>query len=260
MSKSGASVRHTGMWNWIHRWGSPPEFYVMSGRLIPWLAGLTVVLFVVGVPWALLIAPEDYQQGNSVRIIYIHVPAAILAQSSYFMMATAGAIFLVWRIKLADIAMASAAPIGASLTFLALLSGAIWGKPTWGTYWVWDARLTSTLVLLFLFLGVMLLRSAMAERAGGGRACAVLALVGIVNIPIIKYSVDWWFTLHQPSTFTLTAKPAMPAEMYLPLVVMLFAYYSFFFLAWLMQMRAEVLAKEARTDWVRKLVGRHELV
>ncbi len=242
------------MWNWIHRWGSPPEFYGMSGRILPWFAVLTVLLFAIGLPWALVIAPEDYQQGNSVRIMYIHVPAAILAQSSYFMMAMAGAIFLIWRVKIADVAMASAAPIGASLTLLAILSGAIWGKPTWGTYWVWDARLTSTLVLLFLFFGVMLLRSAMSERAGAGRACAVLALVGVVNIPIIKYSVDWWFTLHQPSTFTLTEKPAMPSEMYLPLVVMLFAYYSFFLLVWLMQMRAEVIAREARSDWVQKLV------
>ena len=242
------------MWNWIHRWGSPPEFYGMSGRILPWFAVLTVLLFAIGLPWALVIAPEDYQQGNSVRIMYIHVPAAILAQSSYFLMAMAGAIFLIWRVKIADVAMASAAPIGASLTLLAILSGAIWGKPTWGTYWVWDARLTSTLVLLFLFFGVMLLRSAMSERAGAGRACAVLALVGVVNIPIIKYSVDWWFTLHQPSTFTLTEKPAMPSEMYLPLVVMLFAYYSFFLLVWLMQMRAEVIAREARSDWVQKLV------
>ena len=242
------------MWNWIHRWGSPPEFYGMSGRILPWFAVLTVLLFAIGLPWALVIAPEDYQQGNSVRIMYIHVPAAILAQSSYFMMAMAGAIFLIWRVKIADVAMASAAPIGASLTLLAILSGAIWGKPTWGTYWVWDARLTSTLVLLFLFFGVMLLRSAMSERAGAGRACAVLALVGVVNIPIIKYSVDWWFTLHQQSTFTLTEKPAMPSEMYLPLVVMLFAYYSFFLLVWLMQMRAEVIAREARSDWVQKLV------
>jgi len=242
------------MWNWIHRWGSPPEFYGMSGRILPWFAVLTVLLFAIGLPWALVIAPEDYQQGNSVRIMYIHVPAAILAQSSYFMMAMAGAIFLIWRVKIADVAMASAAPVGASLTLLAILSGAIWGKPTWGTYWVWDARLTSTLVLLFLFFGVMLLRSAMSERAGAGRACAVLALVGVVNIPIIKYSVDWWFTLHQPSTFTLTEKPAMPSEMYLPLVVMLFAYYSFFLLVWLMQMRAEVIAREARSDWVQKLV------
>ena len=242
------------MWNWIHRWGSPPEFYGMSGRILPWFAVLTVLLFAIGLPWALVIAPEDYQQGNSVRIMYIHVPAAILAQSSYFMMAMAGAIFLIWRVKIADVAMASAAPIGASLTLLAILSGAIWGKPTWGTYWVWDARLTSTLVLLFLFFGVMLLRSAMSERAGAGRACAVLALVGVVNIPIIKYSVDWWFTLHQPSTFTLTEKPAMPSEMYLPLVVMLFAYYSFFLLVWLMQMRAEVIAREARSDWVLSLI------
>ncbi|MEM7363498.1 MAG: heme ABC transporter permease [Pseudomonadota bacterium] len=249
-------MRHTDMWNWIHRWGSPPMFYQMSGTLVFWLGGITFLLFLIGVPWALMIAPEDYQQGHSARIMYIHVPAAILAQSSYFMMAIAGGIFLIWRIKLADVAMACAAPIGASLTFLAIVSGAIWGKPTWGTYWVWDARLTSTLVLLFLFLGIMLLRSAMSERAGAGRACAVLGLVGVVNIPIIKYSVDWWFTLHQPSTFTLTSKPAMPAEMYLPLVVMVFAYYSFFFLVWLMRMRVETLEREARADWVQSLEAR----
>ena len=139
--------------------------------------------------------------------MYIHVPAAILAQSGYMMMAVAGAVFLIWRMKLADVALQCAAPIGATLTFLALVTGAIWGKPTWGTWWVWDARLTSTLILFFLYIGVMALRSAMQGRESVGRATAMLAVVGVINLPIIKYSVDWWFTLHQPSSFALTEKP-----------------------------------------------------
>jgi heme exporter protein C len=215
------------------------------------LAGL---LLLVGAVWGLLFAPQDYQQGNSARIMYVHVPASILAQSSYMMMASAALVFLVWRIKLADIAVQCAAPIGASITFLALVTGAIWGKPTWGTWWVWDARLTSTLVLLFLFLGVIALRSAMDNRDAAGRATAVLTLVGVVNLPIIKYSVDWWFTLHQSSSFSLTEKPAMPAEMWLPLLLMVLGFYSFFFVAWMLRIRAEILQRESRTQWVSDLV------
>ena len=141
------------------------------------------------------------------------------------------------------------------ITFLALLTGSIWGKPTWGTWWVWDARLTSTLVLLFLFVGVIALRSAIDNKVAAGRACAVLALVGVVNIPIIKYSVEWWYTLHQPASIKLTEKPAMPAEMWIPLLVMVIAYYLFFFTLWMVRMRTEILRREYRTDWVRTLVG-----
>lgn len=240
--------------NWFHRLSSPKWFYDISGKLLPWFGGVALLLLVSGIVWGLAFAPPDYQQGNSYRIIFIHVPASILAQSSYMIMAAAGGIFLVWRIKLADIAVKCAAPIGASITFLALVTGAIWGKPTWGTWWVWDARLTSTLVLLFLFLGVIALRAAMDNRESAGRATAVLALVGVVNLPIIKYSVDWWFTLHQPSTFKLTEKPAMPIEMWLPLLIMVIGYYAFFFTVWMMRIRAEILQRENRTEWVKSLV------
>ena len=185
--------------------------------------------------------------------MYIHVPSAIVAQSSYMMMAIAGAIFLIWRIKIADIALQCAAPIGASLTFLALVTGAIWGKPTWGAWWVWDARLTSTLVLFFLFVGVIVLRSAKDGSEAVGRATAMLAVVGLVNLPIIKFSVDWWFTLHQPSSFSLTERPSMPPEMWLPLVVMVIGFYLFFFFIWIYRVRTEILKREHRSQWVRSI-------
>ncbi|MBV1878534.1 MAG: heme ABC transporter permease [Pseudomonadales bacterium] len=224
----------------------------MTGLWLPLLGVLTILLLVTGMVWGLVFAPQDYQQGQAFRIMYIHVPASILAQSSYLMMASAGVVFLVWKIKLADVALQCAAPIGASITFLALITGSIWGKPMWGTWWVWDARLTSTLVLLFLFVGVMALRSAMENQATAGRATSILAVVGLVNLPIIKFSVDWWNTLHQPASFSLTEKPAMPAEMYQPLLVMVLGFYVFFFLIWIMRMRLEILRREHRTDWVRR--------
>jgi len=240
------------VWNWFHRLSAPKSFFELSGKLLPWFGMLALLALVVGAIWGLAFAPPDYQQGNSARIMYVHVPAAILAQSSYMMMASAALVFLVWRIKLADIALQCAAPIGASITLLALVTGAIWGKPTWGTWWVWDARLTSTLILFFLFVGVIALRSAMDNRDSAGRATAVLALVGVVNLPIIKYSVDWWFTLHQSASFSLTEKPTMPAEMWLPLLIMVIGFYLFFFVAWMLRIRAEILHREIRTQWVRE--------
>lgn len=243
------------MFNWFHRLGSPRTFFAMTSSWHPWLLGLAACVLVGGSVWALLFVPPDYQQGNSVRIMYIHVPAAILAQSGYMMMAGAAIVYLVWRIKVADMAMAAVAPLGASITFLALVTGAIWGKPTWGTWWVWDARLTSTLVLFFLYVGVMALRSAMEGREQAGRACAILSVVGLVNLPIIKYSVDWWYTLHQPASFKLTEKPAMPVEMWLPLLVMVIGYYLFFFTVWFMRLRNEILLREQHTDWVRAWVA-----
>lgn len=243
------------MLNWFHRLGSPKTFFELSGRWLPILGTLTVLLLVAGATWALLFVPPDYQQGNSVRIMYIHVPAAILAQSGYMMMAASGAVFLIWRIKLADVALQCVAPLGASITFLALVTGAIWGKPTWGTWWVWDARLTSTLVLFFLYVGVMALRAALDSRASAGRACAILALVGVVNLPIIKYSVEWWYTLHQPASFSLTEKPAMPVEMWAPLLFMVIAYYLFFATVWIQRIRSEILVRERNTDWVRQWIA-----
>jgi heme exporter protein C len=238
-------------WTWFHKLGSPRWFYEISGR---WLRGLSIaaaLLLVIGLVWGLAFAPPDYQQGNSFRIIYVHVPAAFLAQSVYVMLAIAGAIGLVWKMKLADVVVQQAAPIGAWMTAVALITGAIWGKPTWGTYWVWDARLTSMLILLFLYFGVIALGQAIGNRDSAAKACAVLAIVGVINIPIIKYSVEWWSTLHQPATFSVVSRPAMPAEMWLPLLICVLGFYCFFVSVLLVRMRLEILRREARSSWVK---------
>ncbi len=239
---------------WFYQLASPKWCYQITGTLLPLFASLAIALLVTGFVWALLFAPQDYQQGNSFRIIYIHVPSAILAQSIYITMALSGAIGIIWKIKVADMVAYTCAPIGASMAFLALITGAVWGKPTWGSWWVWDARLTSMLILLFLYFGVMALYSAMEKPETAARSTAILSLVGLVNIPIIKYSVDWWNTLHQPATFTLTEKPAMPIEMWLPLLVMVVGFYCFFATAMIMRLRNEILTREKRTAWVKKLV------
>ena len=238
-------------WMFFHKLGSPKWFYEISGKLMPWIAAFSLLALVVGSVWGLVFAPQDYQQGNSFRIIYIHVPAAILAQSCYMMLAVAGVVGLVWRMKLADVALQCAAPIGAWMTFVALITGSIWGKPTWGTYLEWDARLTSMLILLFLYFGIIALRMAISNRDTAAKATSVMAIVGVINIPIIKYSVDWWNTLHQPATFTITEKPAMPPEMWLPLLVMVLAFYGLFTLNLFMRMRLEILKREHKTRWVR---------
>ena len=243
-------------WTWFHKWGSPKWFYEVSGRWLTGFALAAAVLLVVGLIWGLAFAPPDYQQGNSFRIIYIHVPAAILAQSCYLMLAVAGAVGLIWKMKLADVALQQAAPIGAWMTVIALITGAVWGKPTWNTYWVWDARLTSMLVLLFLYFGVIALGQAISNRESAAKACAVLALVGSVNIPIIKYSVEWWNTLHQPATFKITGKATMDMEMWLPLLIMIVGFYCFFATVLLMRMRLEVLRREARASWVKTEIKR----
>ena len=238
-------------WTWFHKWGSPKWFYEISGRWLPWLGVGAVLLIAAGLVWGLAFAPPDYQQGNSFRIIYIHVPAAFLAQSIYVMLAAAGLVGLVWKMKLADVALQQAAPIGAWMTAIALLTGAIWGKPTWGTYWVWDARLTSMLILLFLYFGVIALGNAISNRDSAAKACAVLAIVGVINIPIIKYSVEWWNSLHQAATFKVTERPAMPVEMWLPLLLAVLGFYCFFGAVLLYRMRTEVLKREARSSWVK---------
>ncbi len=242
------------MWTWFYRLGSPKWFYDISGRWLPWIACVASILLLTGTVWGLAFAPQDYQQGNSFRIMYIHVPSAFLAQSCYFVMAICGGIGLVWKMKLSDIVAKSCAPIGASFTLLALVTGAIWGKPTWNTWWVWDARLTSMLVLLFLYLGVIALQSAIVDRNQAAKASAVLTLVGLVNIPIIKYSVEWWNTLHQPASFSLISRPAMPMEMWMPLLIMVIGFYCFFAAVLIMRTRVEILEREWRTDWVRSLV------
>ena len=247
-------MAHFKLPRWFYQLGSPKWFYQFANRVQPWLASMSLVLLFWGIVWGLLYAPADYQQGNSFRIIYVHVPTAILSQSIFMMMAVAGAIGLIWKIKMAFIVARACVPIGASMTVIALLTGAIWGKPTWGTFWQWDARLTSTLVLLFLYLGILALYQAIADRQIAARATAILSLVGLVNLPVIKYSVDWWHTIHQPATFTLTQKPNMPAEMYLPLIVMVLGIYALFGLLLLLRTRNEILVQEGRSGWLTKLL------
>ncbi|WP_417513878.1 heme ABC transporter permease CcmC [Marinobacter sp.] len=242
------------MWQFFHKLGSPKWFFGISGRFMPWLLAGGVILLMAGVVWGLAFAPKDYLQGNSYRIIFIHVPTAFMAQSVYIMMASAALVTLVWRMKLADVFVKAVAPVGLVLTFLALFTGAVWGKPTWGTWWIWDARLTSMLILLFLYGGVIALDRAINDEKSAARAVAVLVLVGVVNIPIIKYSVEWWNTLHQPATFKLTEKPSMPAEMWVPLLLSVLGLYLIF--GWLacIRMQTEILSREQRTRWVKEFV------
>lgn len=242
------------MWQIFHKLGSPKWFFGIASTLMPWLLVAGAALLMTGIVWGLVFAPQDYLQGNSYRIIFIHVPSAFLAQSVYIMMAVAALVTLVWRMKLADVFLTAVAPVGAVLTFLALFTGAVWGKPTWGTWWIWDARLTSMLILLFLYFGVMALGAAISDEKSSARAVAVLVLVGVVNIPIIKYSVEWWNTLHQPATFKLTEKPSMPAEMWVPLLLSVLGLYLIF--GWLacLRMQTHILAREGRTRWVKELI------
>ena len=226
---------------WFYQMASPKWFYDFGARLQPWFAGLALILISWGMVWGLLYAPADYQQGNSFRIIYVHVPAAILGQSLFLFMAVAGAIGLIWKIKVAFMVARSATLVGASFTALALITGAVWGKPTWGTYWVWDARLTSTLILLFLYTGVMALNQAIPDRSVAGRATAILAIIGSINIPIIKYSVDWWNTLHQPASINLLSKSSIHTSMLFPLLIMTAAFALFALLIFLMKYNTELI-------------------
>ncbi|PAV26440.1 heme exporter protein C [Tamilnaduibacter salinus] len=242
------------MWRVFHKLGSPKWFFGIASRLMPWLLAAGLCLLLAGLVWGLLFAPADFRQGDSYRIIFIHVPTAMLAQSVYIMMAVAGVVTLVWRMKLADVFVRSVAPVGLALTFLALFTGAVWGKPTWGTWWVWDARLTSMLVLLFLYAGAVALAKAIEDEKLAARAVAILVVVGVINIPIIKYSVEWWNTLHQPATFKLTEKPTMPAEMWMPLLLSVLGLYLLF--GWLacLRMQTAILLRERRTRWVREWI------
>lgn len=222
----------------------------MSNVLLPWLGWTSAILLAIGLAWGLAFAPEDARQGNSYRIIFLHVPASFLALAGYYLMAMAGIIGLVWRIKLAFWAMRAAAPLGAALTFIALVTGSIWGKPTWGTWWEWDARITSMLILFFLYLGVMALANAYQNTDNANRASAILALVGTVNIPIIYKSVDWWNTLHQPATIKLTSAPSMDPSMWHPLLIMIIGFYVFYAFVLLLNLRCEILQHEARSRWL----------
>ncbi|CAA0091127.1 Heme exporter protein C [BD1-7 clade bacterium] len=254
MAKTAQNGIKAKLWQLYHKLGSPRWFYQMSGRWLPWLAVIAAVLLITGTIWGLFYAPADFKQGNSFRIIYIHVPAAFIALAGYYIMAIAGAIALIWRMKMAEIVLRVCAPIGAAMTFIALFTGAVWGKPTWGTWWVWDARITSMLVLFFLYLGVLALAQAYERDELGGKAAAILALVGTVNIPIIYKSVDWWYSLHQPATLKLTEKPSMHPDMLWPLLIMVVGTYVLYAVLVIIHARAEILRREQRTSWVKELV------
>lgn len=242
-------------WRWFHRLGSPKWFYEKTTPWMPWIAVAALSLFVVGMAWGLAFAPAERIQGNSYRIIYIHVPGSFLALAGYYVMAIAGAVGLIWRMKLSFMVMKSAAPIGALLTFVSLVTGAIWGKPTWGTWWEWDARITSMLVLFFLYLGVIALQESYQNQDAADKTCAVLSLVGMVNIPIIYKSVDWWYSLHQPATIKFTGESTIHASMAYPLLTMVVAFYVAY--AWLLidRTRIEILDRERKSRWVHSLVG-----
>ncbi|MCF6224923.1 MAG: heme ABC transporter permease [Xanthomonadales bacterium] len=243
----------------LHKTGSPAYFYWLSGRMIPWLWVIFAVLTTWGMYQAFFVAPTDYQQGESYRIIYIHVPAAWMSMMIYLMMAIFGAIGLIWRIRIAEILAISSAPIGAAFALIALISGAVWGKPTWGAYWVWDARLTSQLVLFFLYLGVMGLHSAIDEPRKAARAAALLALVGVVNLPIIHYSVEWWNTLHQGTTIKFTGGSKMPNSMLFPLLLMAASTKFYYGAALLTRARNRLLEQDRRRGWVAKSIREQRL-
>ncbi|HYZ40820.1 MAG TPA: heme ABC transporter permease CcmC, partial [Stellaceae bacterium] len=211
--------------NWL---ANPARFMRISGKVLPWSAWATGVSVAVGLYWSLIVAPADYQQGDTVRIMYLHVPAAWMALSGYLFVAVASAVALVWRHPLAEVAARAAAPIGAAFTFVCLATGSLWGRPMWGTWWVWDARLTSVLILFFLYLGYIALVNAFDDPSRGGKAGSVLALVGVVNLPIIKFSVDWWNTLHQPASVIRIGGPTIAISMLAPLLVMATAFFLLF--------------------------------
>lgn len=243
------------MWTFFHKLASPKHFYRISGKLIPWLGAITAVLFVAGLYFGLFKAPPDYQQGESYRIMFVHVPAAWMSMFIYTFMAVLYAIHLIWNIKLADVMASSSAAMGASFTFLALATGSLWGKPMWGTWWVWDARLTSELILLFLYLGYIALVSAIEDKRTAARAGGLLILVGVVNIPIIHYSVEWWNTLHQGPTVTKLDKPSIHPSMLLPLLLMALAFQCYYFTLVLVRARTELLERERRSACIKELFG-----
>jgi heme exporter protein C len=227
----------------MHKYANPTRFMRLSAAALPWVWGVTAVLLAAGLLLALVVAPPDYQQGESVRIMFVHVPAAWMALFVYGVMAVTSAVALIWRHPLADLAAREAAPIGAAFTLICLASGSLWGKPMWGTWWVWDARLTSVLVLFFLYLGYLALVGAFDDETRGARAGAILALVGAVNLPIIKFSVDWWNTLHQPASVFRLGGPTIVVSMLLPLLVMAVAFTTLFFALWLVRIRTAILAR-----------------
>ncbi len=230
----------------MHKFANPARFMRLADKLLPWAAGVAFISFLAGLYYALINSPPDYQQGETVRIMYIHVPAAWMCMFVYTSIAVASAVSLIWKHPLADVAARASAPIGAGFTVIALITGMLWGKPMWGTWWVWDARLTSVLILLFLYLGYMAIWDALENQAVAARAAAILALVGFVNVPIIKFSVDWWNTLHQPASIMRADGISIHTSMLVPLFLMFVAFNAYYIVVLVWRMKAELALRKIR--------------
>ncbi len=244
------------MWLWFHKLSSPPYAYRTAGLMRPWLFWPAVLLMLVGAIGGLVLAPEDYQQKDAFRIIYVHVPAASLSLMIYTVMAVAAGVGIIWRIKLAHAVAAACAPIGAWFTVATLVTGSIYGKPMWGTWWEWDPRLTSELILLFLYLGYMALRASFDDTQRADRASAILAIVGVVNVPIVKYSVVWWNSLHQGPSISKLAAPSIAGSMLWPLLIMMLAFVLYFGAVLCDRLRGEILRRERNASWLSESLAR----
>jgi heme exporter protein C len=244
-------IRIQPMWKFLYQLASPRIFYNFSGRLIPWLATGALLTLAIGIIWGLVFAPTDYQQGEAYRIIYVHVPSAFLSMALYGWMGFLALLLLVWRIKIAGMLISLIAQLGACMAFLALVTGSIWGKPMWGAWWVWDARLTSELVLLLLYAAILATYQAVKNKEDGDRIIAILTLVGLIDLPIIHYSVSWWNTLHQGATISAFAKPKIDASMLYPLLLTLLGFSLYCLWIILEKARNEVLLRERRQSWVK---------
>jgi heme exporter protein C len=240
------------MANW-YRYASPQTFYPLAGKMVPWFAAAAVILTAVGLYIGFFVAPTDAQQGESYRIIFIHVAAAWMSMFLYLVMAFWAGVGLAFNTRLSSMMASAIAPTGAIMTFIALWTGALWGRPTWGAYWVWDARLTSELILLFLYLGFMALQAAIDDPRRADRAGAVLALVGVVNVPIIYFSVKWWNTLHQGASVSLTKAPTMASTMLTGMLLMALGFWMYSIAVTLARVRAIILERERRSDWIKEL-------
>ena len=241
-------------WTWFHRLASPPHVYAFARRWTPWFGGFAGVAMAVALYGGLVLAPADYQQKDAFRMVYVHAPTAWLSLMIYTTMAVAAAVGLIWRMKVAHAAAAACAPIGAWFTVAALGTGMLWGKPMWGAYWVWDPRLTAELVLLFLYFGYMGLRAGIEDPVKADKASALLAVVGVVNVPVIKFSVEWWNSLHQTATVMQLGKPTMDSRMLWPLLLMFLGFALYFITVLLIRLRAELLRRERNASWVREVL------
>jgi heme exporter protein C len=246
------------MWKLLYQLASPKSFFTLTGRFLPWFSYGTICTLLTGIAWGLLFAPPDYQQGDAFRIIYVHVPAAFLSMMLYAWMGFLSLLLLIWRIKIAGVLIRFVAQLGASMAFLALATGSIWGKPMWGAWWVWDARLTSELILLFLYAAILATHQVVKKPEDADKIVAILTLVGIVDLPIIHYSVYWWNTLHQGATLSVFEKPKINSSMLYPLLLTIMGFTLYCLTVILQKARLEVLFRERKQSWVKEYMEAQE--